>query len=289
MDGSTTTYKHITVSPIAGSMGAEIQGVDLTALEDEVFDELYDAWLRHHVVVLRDQEITPDQQLAFALRFGEIHYHPYMKGMDDHPEILEISKEPGDQYTFGSSWHTDQMFNPQPAKATMLYAKETPSCGGDTIFANMHLAYDALSDGMQDMLADVKSWCSGDKFKQGGRSQRKDRYAGNAQMLAKLRDPGNLQTESAHPLFRTHPETGRKALYMGNHVKSLHEFDEAEAEPILDYLRAYSVRPEFTCRVGWRPGTLTIWDNRSVQHFAVADYNERRRMHRITIAGDTPF
>ena len=131
MDGSTTAYKHITVSPIAGSMGAEIQGVDLTALEDEVFDELYDAWLRHHVVVLRDQEITPDQQLAFALRFGEIHYHPYMKGMDDHPEILEIIKEPGDQYTFGSSWHTDQMFNPQPAKATMLYAKETPSCGGD--------------------------------------------------------------------------------------------------------------------------------------------------------------
>ena len=289
MDGSTTAYRHITVSPIAGSMGAEIDGVDLAALDDEVFSEVYDAWLRHQVVVLRDQEITPDQQLAFALRFGDIHFHPYMKGMDDHPEILEIIKEPGDQYTFGATWHTDQMFNPQPAKATMLYAKETPSAGGDTIFANMHDAYDALSDGMKDMLADVKSWCSGDKFKSGGRPQRKDRYAGNAQMLAKLRDPGNVPTESAHPLFRTHPETGRKALYIGNHVKSLHEFDEAEAEPILNYLRAHSVRPEFTCRVNWEPGTLTIWDNRSVQHFAVADYSERRRMHRITIAGDTPF
>ena len=241
MDGSTPAYKHIIVSPIAGTMGAEIQGVDLAALNNAVFEELYDAWLRHHVVVLRDQDIRPDQQLDFALRFGEIHYHPYMKGMEDHPEILEIVKEPGDQYTFGSSWHTDQMFNPQPAKATMLYAKETPSLGGDTIFANM------------------------------------------------LREPGDLQTEAEHPLFRTHPETGRKALYIGNHVKNLHEFDEPEAEPILNYLRDHSVRPEFTCRVSWEPGTLTIWDNRSVQHFAVADYNERRRMHRITIAGDTPF
>lgn len=289
MDGSTTAYKHITAAPIAGSMGAEIGNVDLAALTDAVFEELYDAWLRFHVVVLRNQDITPDQQLVFALRFGEIHYHPYMKGMEDHPEILEIIKEPGDDYTFGATWHTDQMFNPQPAKATMLYAKETPSSGGDTIFANMHDAYDALSDGMKAMLADVKSWCSGNKFKRDGRPERKERYAGNKKMLAKLRDPGNLQTESAHPLFRTHPETGRMALYIGNHVKSLHEFDEAEAEPILDYLRAHSVRPEFTCRVNWQPGTLTIWDNRSVQHFAVADYAERRRMHRITIAGDTPF
>ena len=289
MDGSTTAYKHIAVNPIAGSMGAEIQGVDLAALEDDVFNELYDAWLRHHVVVLRNQDITPDQQLAFALRFGEIHFHPYMQGMDDHPEILEIVKEPGDQYTFGSTWHTDQMFNPQPAKATMLYAKETPSTGGDTIYANMHDAYDALSDGMKDMLSDVKSWYSGDKFKRGGRPARKDRYANNPKMASKLKDPGNLQTESAHPLFRTHPETGRMALYIGNHVKNLHGFDESEAEPLLKNLRAHSVRPEFTCRVNWKPGTLTIWDNRSVQHFAVADYNERRRMHRITIAGDAPF
>ena len=289
MEGSTAVYNHIIVSPISGSMGAEIQGADLANLEGGVFEELYDAWLRNHVIVLRDQDITPDQQLAFALRFGEIHYHPYMQGMGDNPEILEIVNDPGDQYTFGSSWHTDQMFNPQPAKATMLYAKETPCSGGDTNFANMHDAYDALSDGMKNMLADVKSWCSGDKFKQGGRPQRKDRYVGNAKMLAKLRDPGKLQTESAHPLFRTYPETGRKALYIGNHVKSLCEFDEAEAEPLLNYLRAHSVRPEFTCRVSWEPGTLTVWDNRSVQHFAVADYNERRRMHRITIAGDTPF
>ncbi|NKB55538.1 MAG: taurine dioxygenase [Alphaproteobacteria bacterium] len=289
MDGSTTAYKHITVKPIAGTMGAEIGGVDLAQLDDAVFGELYDAWLRHQVVVLRDQDITPDQQLAFALRFGEIHFHPYMQGMDDHPEILEIVKEPGDNYTFGASWHTDQMFNPQPAKATMLHAKEAPRAGGDTIFANMHDAYDALSDGMKEMLADVKTWCVGDRFKASGGSARQERYAGNTKMASKVRDPGNLQTESAHPLFRTHPETGRKALYIGGHAQTLHGFEPAEVEALMGFLRSHSVRPEFTCRVRWELGTLTIWDNRSVQHYAVPDYNERRRMHRITIAGDTPF
>ncbi len=295
MDGTNAvatgpeSYEIIAVKPFAGAMGAEIEGVDLATLDDATFEELYRAWLRHHVIVLRDQKITPEQQIAFAHRFGEIHHHPFMKGMDDYPDILEIVKEPGAEYTFGSTWHTDQMFNPQPAKATMLYAHETPSAGGDTMFANMHLAYDALSDGMKGMLAGVKTWCVGDGFRRSGASKRQERYKGNAQMASKVRDPGNLQTESAHPLIRTHPETGRKALYLGNHVQTLHGFEDAEAEPILDFLREHAVRPEFTCRVNWKPGTITVWDNRSVQHFAVADYTERRRMHRITICGDTPF
>jgi taurine dioxygenase len=295
MDGTNAvntgpeSYNIITVKPFAGAMGVEIGGVDLANLDDATFDELYAAWLRHHVVVLRDQKITPDQQISFAHRFGEIHHHPYMKGMEAYPDILEIVKEPDSSYTFGSSWHTDQMFNPQPAKATMLYAHETPSVGGDTMFANMHLSYNALSDAMKEMLSGVQTWCVGDKFKFAGGSARQARYEGNAKMKNKVRDPGNLQTESAHPLFRTHPETGSKSLYIGNHVQTLHGFKEAEAEPILDFLREHAVQPEFTCRVNWKPGTITIWDNRSVQHFAIPDYTERRRMHRITICGDTPF
>lgn len=281
---TATTYQHITVHPIAGTMGAEIRGVDLANLSDEVFAELKAAWLEHQVVVLRDQDITPEQQLAFAHRFGDIHLHPFMNGMDDHPEILEIVKEATDTYTFGAAWHTDQMFNPKPAMATMLYAKETPSAGGDTMFANMYAAYDALSDGMKAMLKDVKTWCVGGK-----QANRASRYATNAAMASKVKDPGDLQTESAHPLFRTHPETGRIALYVGSHVQSLDGFTEAESRPLIDYLRAHSIRPEFTCRVNWKPGTLTLWDNRCVQHYAVPDYNERRRMHRITIAGDVPF
>ena len=281
---STANYQHITVRPFAGTMGAEIDGVDLANLTDEVFAELKAAWLEQQVVVLRNQTITPEQQIAFAHRFGEIHHHPFMQGMDAYPDILEIVKEPTDTFTFGSAWHTDQMFNPQPAMATMLYAHEVPSAGGDTMFANMYAAYDALSDGMKEALKDVKTWCVGSK-----RGSRADRYASNATMATKVRDPGNLQTESAHPLFRTHPETGRKALYIGSHVQHLDGFTEAESAPIVKYLKEHAIRPEFTCRVRWQPGTLTLWDNRCVQHYAVPDYNERRRMHRITIKGDTPF
>jgi taurine dioxygenase len=281
---STANYQHIAVRPFAGTMGAEIEGVDLANLTDAVFAELKAAWLEQQVVVLRDQKITPEQQIAFAHRFGAIHHHPYMQGMDAYPDILEIVKEPTDTYTFGAAWHTDQMFNPKPAMATMLYAKETPSAGGDTMFANMYAAYDALSDGMKAALKDVKTWCVGGKS-----GDRGARYAANPAMASKVRDPGDLQTESAHPLFRTHPETGRMALYIGSHVKSLEGFTEAEAAPIVKYLKEFAIRPEFTCRVRWQPGTLTLWDNRCVQHYAVPDYKERRRMHRITICGDVPF
>jgi taurine dioxygenase len=280
----TNGYQHITVRPFAGSMGAEIDGVDLANLSDEVFAELKSAWLEHQVVVLRNQKITPEQQIAFAHRFGEIHHHPFMKGMDAYPDILEIKKEPTDSYTFGAAWHTDQMFNPKPAMATMLYAHEVPSAGGDTMFANMYDAYDALSDGMKTMLADVKGWCVGGKA-----ADRGSRYGANPDMASKVRDPGDLQTESAHPIVRTHPETGRKGLYVGSHVKRFDGFTEAESDGMLKYLKAHSTRPEFTCRVRWQPGTLTLWDNRCVQHYAVPDYTERRRMHRITICGDVPF
>jgi taurine dioxygenase len=278
------TYQHISVHPIAGSMGAEIRGADLGNLSDEVFAEVKSAWLGCQVAVFRDQKITPEQQIALAHRFGEIHHHPFMQGMDDYPDILEIVKEPTDTFTFGSAWHTDQMFNPKPAMATMLYAHEVPTAGGDTMFANMYDAYDALSDGMKAMLADVKTWCVGSKH-----GSRADRYATNAAMATKVKDPGNLQTESAHPLFRTHPETGRKGLYIGSHVQRLDGFTDAESEPLVKYLKAHAIRPEFTCRVKWQPGTLTLWDNRCVQHYAVPDYNERRRMHRITVAGDVPY
>ena len=280
----------IEVRPISGALGAEIHGVDLAELDDATFAEIHAAWLEHLVVYFRDQELTPEQQVAFARRFGEIHYHPYLRGLDDHPEILEIVKQPGESYTFGAAWHTDQMFNPRPAKATMLYAKETPSAGGDTMYANMYLSYVALSDAMQDKLAEVKTFNRGDgsKRNRGGRS-RSDRYADSPAMRAKLRDPGNTPTEAAHPLIRTHPETGNKALYISSHTQTFEGFKEEEADPIIDYLRGHAVRPEFTCRFRWRPGSLAVWDNRCAQHHAVPDYSERRRMHRITIAGDVPF
>jgi taurine dioxygenase len=287
-------YRRIEVRPIAGALGAEIGGVDLAALDDETFKEIKAAWLEHLVVFFRDQEITPEQQIAFARRFGEIHHHPFMRGMDEYPDILEIIKEEGDTKAFGEVWHTDQMFNPKPAKATILYAKETPDAGGDTLFANMYLAYETLSEPMQALLQGIKTWNVGDRRKlyQADRTgiTPDGRYAGNDKMTAKLRDPGDLETEAAHPIVRTHPETGRKALYISNHTQTLQGFKPAEARPIIDFLRSHAVEPEFTCRFRWQVGSLAIWDNRCTQHRALNDYpGKRRRMHRITIAGDAPF
>jgi taurine dioxygenase len=288
------SYRRIEVNPIAGALGAEIAGADLANLDDETFQEIDAAWLDHLVIFFRDQTISPEQQIAFARRFGEIHHHPFLKGMDEHPDILEIVKEEGDTRAFGEVWHTDQMFNPKPAKATILYAKETPDAGGDTLFANLYLAYDALSDAMKTMLASVKTWNVGDRKRlmqdDGMGSATDGRYAGNEKMAAKVRDPGNVQTESVHPLVRTHPETGRKALYISNHTQTLDGFTRAEARPILDFLRMHAIQPEFTCRFRWEVGSLAIWDNRCTQHRALNDYHgKRRRMHRITIAGETPF
>lgn len=282
-------HRPIQVKPISGGLGAEIEGVDLSTLDDTAFAEIKQAFLDHQVIFFRDQDITPEQQLNLALRFGDIHYHPYMLGMDDHPEILEIIKEPGETYTFGAAWHTDQMFNPSPAKATMLYAKETPEVGGDTMFSSMYKAYDGLSDAMKAMLKDVKTFNVGDRFKNMGGGSRAERYAGNKSMAGKVRDPGNQITEAHHPLFRTHPETGRTGLYIGSHTQGFEGMRAEEADPIIDYLRRHSIRPEYLCRFRWKPGSMAIWDNRCVQHYAVPDYNERRRMHRITIAGDVPY
>jgi taurine dioxygenase len=291
---TVAAYRRIDVKPIAGALGAEIRGVDLGTLDDATFSEIKAAWLQHLVVFFRDQRISPAQQIAFAKRFGEIHHHPFMKGMDEHPDILEIIKEEDDSKAFGEVWHTDQMFNPKPAKATILYAKETPDAGGDTMFANMYLAYETLSEPMKALLKDVRTWNVGDRKKLGRSGEvattREGRYSGNAKMAAKLRDPGDLETEASHPLVRTHPETGRKALYLSNHTQTLDGFRPTEARPILEFLANHAVEPEFTCRFRWAVGSLAIWDNRCTQHRALNDYaGKRRRMHRITIAGDAPF
>ena len=286
------SYRRIEVKPVAGALGAEIGNVNLARLDEETFKEIRSAWLEHLVIFFRDQVITPEQQIAFARRFGEIHHHPFMKSMDDHPEILEIIKEEGDTKAFGEVWHTDQMFNPKPANATILYARETPDAGGDTLFANMYLAYETLSEPMKQLLDGVTTFNVGDRKKLMDADKigvtPDGRYSGNEKMSAKLRDPGAV--ESRHPLVRTHPETGRKSIYISNHTQTLNGFKPAEARPIIEFLRTHAVEPEHTCRFRWQVGSMAIWDNRCTQHRALNDYpGKRRRMHRITIAGDIPF
>jgi taurine dioxygenase len=282
-------YRHIEVTKIAGAMGAEIDGVDLSkTLDDAVLAEIRAALLDNLVIFFRNQSLTPDTQLAFARRWGDIHLHPFKEGMPSHPEVLEIVKTPSDKKNFGGDWHSDQMFSPRPAMGTILYAKEVPSAGGDTLFANLYLAYESLSDGMRRMLDGLRALSIGDKFRSHDGKSRKDFYADKLSM--KTRDPGEEQTNSVHPLIRTHPETGRKALYIGGHVHAFEDMTEAESRPLIDFLMDHATRPEFTCRFRWQTGSLAFWDNRCTQHFAINDYPaETRIMHRITVKGDAPF
>ncbi|OJW26227.1 MAG: hypothetical protein BGO51_09020 [Rhodospirillales bacterium 69-11] len=278
------------VRKIAGSLGAEISGVDLSEdVSDDVLAEIRAALLDNLVICFRDQVITPDQQLAFARRWGDIHLHPFMEGMPDHPEILAIVKRPTDKKNFGGSWHTDQMFSPAPAMGTILYAKEVPSAGGDTLFTNQYLAYETLSDEMKKIAGQLRTVCVGDNFRAANGLSRKERYARQMSEM-KVKDPGNVQTTSIHPLVRTHPETGRKALYVGGHVQHFDGMTEEESDALLNFFKAHSIKPEFTCRIRWETNTLVFWDNRCTQHFAINDYPaETRIMHRITVCGDAPF
>jgi taurine dioxygenase len=282
-------YRHLEVEKISGSLGAEITGVDLAQeLPDEVIAEIRQALLDNLVIFFRDQALTPARQLAFAKRWGEIHLHPYMQGMDDYPEILEIVKTPQDKKNFGGSWHSDQMFTANPAMGTMLYGKTIPSAGGDTMWTNQYLAYESLSEGMRRLLDPLKAVSKGDNFSSHDGKTRKEYYADKISM--KVRDPGSTQTVTTHPLVRTHPETGRKALFIGGHVHKFEDMTEQESRPLIDFLMQHSTRPEFTCRFRWKSGSVAFWDNRCTQHFAINDYPaETRIMHRVTICGDTPY
>ena len=274
---------------ISGSLGAEVTGVDLAQpVDDAVLAELRLALLEHLVIFFRQQDMTPERLLRFARRWGDIHMHPFMAGMPECPEVLEIVKTPADKRNFGGDWHTDQMFAPQPALGTMLWAKQVPPVGGDTMFSNQYLAYEALSDGMKRLIGGIRGVCVGDR-KKGGVS----RLAHNAATIASMKTlepPKDLQTTSLHPLVRTHPQTGRKSLYIGGHVHNLEGMTEDESRPLIQYLYQHSTQPAFTCRFRWQTGSLAFWDNRCTQHFAINDYPaETRIMHRVTIRGDKPI
>ena len=281
-------YRFISVNPVAGALGAEIGGVDLSRpIDDATFDELYRAFLDYQVVFLFGQDISPKRYLDFAKRVGDIHLYPYMKGLEGHPEIFELVKTEDPTPVFGNRWHSDQMYTPIPAKATMLLAKQLPDVGGDTLFSNLYLAYDALSSGMKDMLATLRTYNDGEnKARYGGKSRAE--WYGTAGMGGKLQAIDETPVVAEHPLVRTHPETGRKALFIGDQTRRFVGMTDEESKPLIDYLMAHATRPEFTCRFRWpSPHTLALWDNRCCMHYAVADYAGKRRvMHRITIKGD---
>jgi taurine dioxygenase len=275
-------YCSIKVLPLTGAVGAEITGVDLaTDLVDATVAEIRRAWLEHLVVFFRDQFLGPDEFLAFARRIGEPVEYPFVKGIDGFPEIIAVTKHPHETVNFGGIWHSDTVYLERPPMATMLVARAVPPYGGDTMFSSMYSAYEALSPGMQRLLAGlraVNSSALADVSK-----TREDR----------LRDSGqgaDREFLSEHPVVRTHPETGRKALYVNvAHTQRFVDMTEEESRPLLRFLFEHSIRPEFTCRFQWRVASVALWDNRCAMHNPINDYHgHTRAMHRITLAGDIP-
>lgn len=285
----SAAYQWIRARKITGALGAEVEGVDLsTDFDEEIMAELRAALREYLVLFFHDQHLTPEQQIAFGRRWGELYIHPLVAGMDDHPEMLELRKTPENKKNAGGNWHSDQMYSERPAMATILYAKTIPSAGGDTLFSNQYLGYETLSPGMQRMLGGLRAVSYGDHARGHEGKPRSEYYAQFTGM--KTRDPGDFRIVSAHPLVRVHPETGRRALYIGSHVQHFEDMTEEESRPLMDYLMAHCTRPEFTCRLRWRERSLAIWDNRCTQHIAMNDYpTETRIMHRITLCGDTPY
>ncbi len=280
----SVTTTPLSISPMTGVLGAEITGVDLSSdLDDGTIAAIRQALCDHHVLVFRSQDLSPERQLAFGRRFGELDTHPFVHGNAEHPEILDVVTEPDDRINFGGGWHTDVTFLPEPDMGSILYAVDVPPSGGDTLFANQHAAYDALSDTMRSMLDGlVAVHTASHQYGEGGTS--------TLSKAMKTRNPELSATRVEHPVIRTHPESGRKGLYVNRaFTTGIKGLTSEESRAMLTFLFRHGVKEAFTCRLVWEPGTLAMWDNRSVQHYALHDYaGHRRVMRRITVKGDRP-
>jgi taurine dioxygenase len=283
-------YRRISVQPVSGALGAEIGGVELARLDDAAFAEIRRAFLEHLVLFFRDQRLDAAGLKAFSRRFGPLSRVPYVKPLDDDPEIIAVRKEPEERRisVFGGAWHSDFSFLAEPPLGSALYALDVPSCGGDTLFADMYRAYEALSPGMRRLLDGLRAMHSGHVY---GAARPPTRTMRTSASIEISRGNPEADIERAHPVVRVHPETGRRALFVNAIYTTRFEgMSEAESRPLLAFLEAHATRPELTCRFRWRPGSLALWDNRCTLHLAVNDYDGARRLlWRTTIAGDTPI
>ncbi len=261
-------YSTIDVKPVAGALGAEIEGLSLADLSETQFAEVRQAFLEYSVVFFRDQTLTEEQHIAFALRWGEINVNRFFTPVATHPMIAEVRKEPDQERNIGRYWHADHSYDTVPALGSALYAVEVPEYGGDTLFASMYRAYDALSSGMKKLLEGLNALHS-------------------SRHVFGYKHPETAVQDVIHPVVIRHPETGRKALFVNsNFTVQFENWTKEESEPLLEYLYQHGASPEFTCRFRWEKGSMALWDNRSTWHCALNDYQgERRLMHRITIEG----
>ena len=274
--------QRIEISPISAALGAEIRGVNLAEpLSRDTRAGILEALGRYVVLFFRDQNLSCAQHYAFASNFGPPIEHPFTRGLDDWPEIIEIVRSPGEPYNWDSKFHSDLMFLEEPPMGASLYALEIPPYGGDTVFVNMFLAYETLSDGMKDLLSGVRGV---------NESGSPSNYSTPGAMAGKEGEP----MSASHPVVRSHAATGRKALYVSpGFTRRFENMTVEESRPIVDYLCRHALRPEFSCRFRWSAGALAVWDNRVSLHRAVPDFfgevdRHRRVMHRVTIGGDRP-
>jgi taurine dioxygenase len=272
------TYASIQVEKVTPLAGAEIRGVDLARpLDERTFKEVHAALIDNGVIFFRDQHLTPEQQKAFGRLFGELHLHPAApREVPEHPEILVIHADENSKHVAGENWHSDVSCDLEPPMGSILYMHELPPVGGDTLFASMYAAYDALSEPMKRFLEPLTAMHEGEHVYRG-------RYGVN--------DTGKVFPKAEHPVVRTHPVSGRKALYVnGGFTTRIVQLKRAESDAVLQFLYRHVETPEFHCRFRWQVNSVAFWDNRCMQHHAMWDYYpQRRHGHRVTIKGDKPF
>ena len=277
------TRSTVTVTPYSSALGALISGIDLARpVGDADFATIRQAFLDHGVIFFRDQTLTPEQHLAFARRFAPIDINRFFKAVEGYPEIAEVRKEADQKSNIGGGWHTDHSYDEVPAMGSLLLAREVPPSGGDTLFASMSLAYEALSPGLQRTLEGLSALHS-TRHVFGEDAA----YARKADLDGRIGNAAAAVQDVCHPVVIRHPDTGRKTLYVNSGFTVRFEgWTTAESEPLLQYLYQFAARPEFSCRWQWQKGSLAFWDNRATWHYALNDYHGHRRlMHRVTVQG----
>ena len=270
----------IEIKPLTGGLGAEIFGADVR--DGTQFDKIFQAFSDHAVLAIRDQDITPNDQIAFAERIGPINVNRFFAQVPGYEKVAMVLKEPDQKKAIGEEWHTDHSYDMAPAQCSILHCIETPDVGGDTMFASMYAAFDALSDGLKNTLRGLQAWHSSRHvFGVVARSQSEEAYTG------RIGNADAATQDALHPIVIRHPLSGREALYVNSQFTThIDGWSPAESEALLDYLYTHAIQPEFTCRMRYRPGTIVMWDNRATWHKAVNDYHGHRRlMHRITVEG----
>ncbi len=279
------SFNSINVQPLSKAMGAEITGVDLGSdLSDEQFTEIRQALFTYGAIGFRDQELSHEDHYNLARRFGTLEVHPIVEGMKDYPEIIRMFKPAGEAASFGVGWHSDNSFFEKPSLGSIVYAEKVPPVGGDTLFTNQQLAYQALSDGMKKTLNGLQAVHTA---KDAYTSPTAAEKYGEDAAIRYRQDP-IIDQSVVHPLVIQHPTTGVKALYVNAmFTDRIDGWTREESRPLIDFLCAHATREEFQCRFRWARHSLAMWDNRIVQHAALNDYEDYERiLYRITVNGE---